>query len=148
MKLPKMLKGYWAIGAIVLSFFVVDWQYIQLFRSLFSYQIQNNVNRYLTWVIMFTGFSWSQTLKATIGGTRASHVLKIVAPLKYKKGKEARVGYKILQTYDLGNPRVEPEDVYEELGVFQRGKEPEAILIRKVIPPPQPSRYQKKLPDW
>ncbi len=148
MKLPKMLKGYWSIGAIVLSFFVVDWQYIQLFRSLFNYQIQNTVNRYLTWVIMIAGFSWSQALKASIGRPRESHVLKIVAPLAYRKGKEKMAGYKVLQTYDLGNPRIEPEDAYEELGVLQRGKEPEAILIRKVTPPPRPDRYKTKTPDW
>ena len=148
MKLPKMVKGYWSIVAIVLSFFVLDWQYIQLFRALFSYQIQNTVNHWLTVIILVAGFSWSQALKATIGRPRESHVLKIVAPLNYKKGKEPQVGYKILDTFDLGNPKIEPEDAYEMLGVMQRTKNPEAILIRKVTPPPRPDRYKTKAPDW
>lgn len=144
---PKMLKGYWPIVAIILSFFVLDWQYLRFLRSGLTYQIQNQVNHYLTGIILLTGYAWSQTFKATLGAPRETSVLKIVAPFKYRQKKEEKTGFKVLETYDLGNPRIDILDVYEELRVLQN-KQPDAILIRKLVPPKMPARYRQRKPDW
>lgn len=142
------VKRYWLIVAVVTSLFTIDWIYIRALRSLFTYQLQNAVAQYLTPILVITGFAWSQAIKTATGRGRPTHVLKIVAPLAYRKGGEERIGYKIISTHDLRNSRIELEDVYEELLVLQRNKEPEAILIRKVIPPPQSARYKPREADW
>ena len=144
---PKMLKGYWPIVAIVLSFFILDWTYLRILRSGLTYQIQNQVNHYLIPIVLITGFAWSQTISSKLGAPRETSVLKIVAPFKYKQKKEEKIGFKVISTHDLGNPRIDVLDVYEELLILQK-TQPDAILIQKLTPPPIPARYRKRQLDW
>jgi len=141
-------KRYWMIVAVVLSLFSVDWLYIGALRSILSYSLISKITQYINPVLVIAGFAWSQAIKTAMG-LRPSYVLKIVAPLAYKLKGEEKIGFKVLSTHDLRNTRIDVQDVYEELVVLQRGKEPEAILIRKVTPPPQPARYKPRAPeDW
>lgn len=143
----KRLKRYWLIVAVVLSLFVVDWLYVGILRSILSYSIQSSINEVLKFILLIVGFSWSQALKTAMG-SRPSFGVKIVAPLKYKEKGETKYGYRILATHDLRNPKVDLLDVFEELLVQKRGSHPEAILIRKLDPPPRPKGYESRAPDW
>ncbi len=145
----KSFKRNWLIIAVVLSLFAVDWLFIGFLRSALAYALIVKITPYINPLLVIAGFAWSQALKTAMGRGRPSHVLKIVAPLAYKLKGEQKIGFKILSTHDLRNPRIDVQDVYEELLVLQRGKEPEAILIRKVTPPPQPKRYRPRdSDDW
>ena len=148
MKRLREGKRYWIIVAVITSLFALDWLYIRAFRSLLAWEIQNALSKYLTPVLLIAGFAWSQALSSARGPLRPSYVLKIVAPLAYKLKGEGKIGYKILSTHDMRNTRIDIDDVYEELQVLQRNKEPEAILIRKVNPPPRSARYKPRDPDW
>lgn len=143
------VKRYWLIIAVVLSLFSVDWLYIGSLRSVLAYALIVKLTPYVNPVLVIAGFAWSQALKTAMSRARPSHVLKIVAPLAYKLKGEQKIGFKVLSTHDLRNTRIDIQDVYEELLVLQGGKEPEAILIRKVTPPPQPKRYRPRdSDDW
>ena len=143
------VKRYWLIIAVVLSLFSVDWLYIGALRSVLAYSLISKITPYINLLLVIAGYAWSQALKTAMGQTRPSYVLKIVAPLAYKLKGEQKIGFKVLSTYDMRNSRIELQDVYEELLVLQRGPEPEAILIRKITPPPQPKRYRPREPeDW
>lgn len=142
------VKRYWLIIAVVLSLFSVDWLYVGALRSVLAYSLISKITPYINPVLAIAGFAWSQALSTARGSLRPSYVLKIVAPLAYKlKGKE-KIGFKVLSTFDMRNSRIDIQDVYEELLVLQRGPEPEAILIRKVTPPPQSARHTPRAPDW
>ena len=151
MKLTTSLRGvkrYWMIVAVVLSLFSVDWFYIGVLRSILAYALISRITKSMNLVLVIAGFAWSQAIKTAMG-PRPSYVLKIVAPLAYKLKGDQKIGFKVLSTHDLRNTRIDVQDVYEELLVLQRGKEPDAILIRKVTPPPQPARYRPRTPeDW
>ena len=142
------VKRYWLIGAVVLSLFALDWYFIRVLRKALSYSLISQIGRYMNAVLVITGFAWSQALKTAMSQTRPGHVLKIVAPLAYKLKGEEKIGFKIISTHDMRNTRIDIMDVYEELLVLQRGPEPEAILIRKITPPPQSTRYKPREPDW
>ncbi len=141
-------RRYWVIVALVVSFFSIDYLYIKALRSLFSYAIQVQIGKWIDLLLVVAGVAWSQAFAVAKTKLKESSVIKIVAPLKYKKGKTELVGLQILATHNLDNPRIDIHDVHEELLVARRGRHPEAILIQKVTPPKQPRQYRPRSPEW
>ena len=80
-------RRYWVIVAVLLSLFSVDYIYIKALRSLFSYSIQIQIGQWITPLLVIAGFAWSQAFALARTKLKESSILKIVAPLKYKKGK-------------------------------------------------------------
>ena len=151
MKITERFRGarrYWLIVAVVVSLFSVDFIYVKALRSLFSYGIQVQIGKWIDILLVIAGFSWSQAFAVARTKLKESSVLKIVAPLEYKKGKQELVGLQIIATHDLNNPRIDIHDVHEELLVARRGKHPKAILIQRVTPPKQPRQYRPRDPEW
>jgi len=141
-------RRYWVIVAVILSLFSVDYVYIKALRSLFSYSIQIQIGKWITPLLVIAGFAWSQAFAVARTKLGESQVIKIVAPLKYKKGKKELTGYQILATHNLNNPRIDIHDIHEELQVQRRNKHPDAILIQKVTPPKMPRSYKLRSPEW
>ena len=141
-------RRYWMIVAVVVSLFSIDYLYVKALRSLFSYQIQVQIGKWVDLLLVIAGVAWSQAFAVARTKLKESSVIKIVAPLKYKKGKTELVGYQIIATHDLNNPRIDIHDVHEELLVARRGKHPEAVLIQKVTPPKQPRQYRPRETGW
>lgn len=141
-------RRYWLIVAVIVSLFSVDFIYVKALRSLFSYGIQVRIGQCIDLLLVIAGFAWSQAIALARAKLKESSVLKIVAPLKYKKGKKELVGLQIVATHDLNNPRIDIHDIHEELLVARRNKYPEAILIQRVTPPKQPRQYRPRAPDW
>lgn len=141
-------RRYWMIVAVIVSLFSLDYLYIKALRSLLSYAIQVQIGKWIDLLLVIAGVAWSQAFAVAKTKLKESTVIKIVAPLAYKKGKQELVGYQVIATHDLNNPRIDIHDVHEELLVARRGKYPKALLIQRVTPPRQPARYRAKSPDW